>query len=456
MKIATSPFVLALVWGAVCSTASAAAAPEKEPGDKSKGKVHEWTSGGLRYQYYIPRHYDPAAGAPLTVILHGSNLDRRWGFANHKAGEFRPNDIVVSPDGTTSNGKGGFNSLGRPQDAKKFTDFLNGLRDSLKITDIYLYGHSQGSFFALYYAGAEPDAIAGVVAHASGVWTQTRQSAEGHGQAIVLMHGTADPVVPYSQSVGGYRSYVEKGYPMVRLRSLEGWNHWPAEHNGPIPHTSQQLAWVEGMTATDTKRLGAAFATLSKPKVKTQHDFQALYQVSIRLSKLDSLPERARKVAGETAEKVDKLASQHISAMRLPDPDSLELDGSAWIGQLPMFLRAFGGVPAAETLRSDWASVLDAHDEASSKHFKKYWDGIRSRDSKSAFAAGLGAMREAFLSRRTADPAFLKNMKAWSDDRELGLSRDDLKAYKRLASDLEDSLKKGRATFESTNKRASL
>ena len=68
----------------------------------------------------------------------------------------------------------------------------------------------------------------------------------------------------------------------------------------------------------------------------------------------------------------------------------------------------------------------------------------------------LDAMREAFLSRRTADPAFLKNMEEWSDDRNLKISRDDLKAYKKLASDLEDSLKKGRAAFESTNKRASL
>ena len=78
-------------------------APEKEPGEGAAGKVYEWQSkDGLRYQYFLPKSYDPAKGITLTFVLHGSNLDRRWGFANHKAGVFRKQDLVVCPDGTTS------------------------------------------------------------------------------------------------------------------------------------------------------------------------------------------------------------------------------------------------------------------------------------------------------------------------------------------------------------------
>ncbi len=47
----------------------------------------------------------------MTLILHGSNLSAGWGFWNHKAGEFRADDVVVSPDGSTPNGRGGFKFL---------------------------------------------------------------------------------------------------------------------------------------------------------------------------------------------------------------------------------------------------------------------------------------------------------------------------------------------------------
>lgn len=438
----------------------AAAAPEREPGEKSKGKLYQWTGdSGLTFQYVVPRSYEPQAGATLTVILHGSGLDHRWGFANHKAGDFRSDDIVVSPDGTTPNSRGSFDFLGRPQDAEKFTAFLDEIRSTFNITAVYLYGHSQGSFFALYYAGLQPEAINGVLAHASGVWTQTRLAPAGHHQAIVLMHGTSDPIVPFTQSLGGYNVYRDKGYPNVRLRALEGWNHMPAEHNGAIPHASQQLAWIEAMTSDDLPRLTTAYATLAKPKDKTQHDFAALYQVAQRLGGLTAMPDRAREASARTAANVVALAEQHAASIKLPDlsaDPSPEPDGSPWIGHLPMFLRAFASVPPADALATRLQPVLEAHDQAASESFTSYWAAVNAKDPKAAFVAGLAAMRNAYLSVRTHDPRFVANMKKWSGDRSLEISKEDLKSYKNLTGELADSQKKGRADFESINKRARL
>ena len=91
----------ALAFGA--APAAAAETPEKEPSAKAAGKVYAWkTKRGLRYEYFVPEKYDAAKGANLVFILHGTGLDRRWGFANHPAGEFRPDDLVVSPDGPTA------------------------------------------------------------------------------------------------------------------------------------------------------------------------------------------------------------------------------------------------------------------------------------------------------------------------------------------------------------------
>ena len=175
---------------------------DKEPGPKAKGKVYSWKAkDGLVYRYYIPKKYDPEKGANLTFILHGSNLSAGWGFWNHKAGQFRPDDIVVSPDGTTPNGSGGFNFMGRPKDAKRLHALHEELKKLFKIQATFLYGHSQGSFFSFFYAGQYPEDVQGVVGHASGVWAQTQGPRKAHHQAIVLMHGTQDPVVPYGQSV---------------------------------------------------------------------------------------------------------------------------------------------------------------------------------------------------------------------------------------------------------------
>ena len=99
-----------------CALASVAAAADKtkqrDPtAPRAKGEVYEWKSkDGLVYRYRLPKKYDQEKGCNLTMILHGSNLDRRWGFANHSYKTFRPDDLVVSPDGTTPNGRGGFNS----------------------------------------------------------------------------------------------------------------------------------------------------------------------------------------------------------------------------------------------------------------------------------------------------------------------------------------------------------
>jgi predicted esterase len=292
---------------------------EREPGPEARGPVFRWTSpGGVACEYRIPEGYDPERGAALTVILHGSNLDRRWGFANHAAKSFRPADLVVSPDGTTPNGAGGFNSLGRPEDARRFRDFLQAWKSRFRVTATYLYGHSQGSFFALYFAGEHPEEVDGVVAHASGVWTQTRLGKKGHHQAIVLLHGTEDPVVPYVQSVGGLAVLQEAKYPLVRLRSLEGWNHWPAEHNGPVPHTSQQLAWVEGMTTTNPERLAACWEVLGEAREPREHDYAATYLLARRLERLGEAPARLRQSAAAAARAVEALVEAHARAMALP------------------------------------------------------------------------------------------------------------------------------------------
>jgi len=444
-KLAVTAVLLAL-WGTPPAV-WAKGVPVKAPDVKRTGKVYEWTAkNGIVYQYRLPKGYDAKRGAGLTFILHGSNLDHRWGFANHNAKTFRPDDIVVSPDGTTSNGKGGFNTLGRPQDAKRFHAFHEELRALFKVNATYLYGHSQGSFFAFYYAGEYPKDVQGVVGHASGVWTQTRIGKQGHHQAIVLMHGTQDPVVPYVQSAGGFSTFSERHYPIVRLRSLEWWNHWPAEHNGPVPHTSQQLAWVEGMTTKDPARLAACWDVLGKVKNTEQHDYVATYALGRRLESLDIAPDALKKKGAAAANAIDALVQAHIDAMDLPK--DLALDAPERITRFIFFMRRFDGVPKCDTYVASFGKVLTKHQKKAVSHLKKYFPAMHDGDTAEAFEEGVAALAEGYLWPECHDRAFRGNLATWRKSaKKLKVPKRVIKRYDEIVAPFDKAYDSGWKAF---------
>lgn len=430
MRRVVASLALALLVGG--GPAAAEGLDPEAPNPKVAGKLHAWKAAdGLVYAWRGPQRYDEREGVNLTLILHGSNLTHQWGFANHAAKSFRPDDLVVAPDGTTANGNGGFNFLREPKDGNRLHALIEELKKVYKVRATYLYGHSQGSFFALQYAGQHPEDVDGIVAHASGLWTWTNIGKHGHRIPIVFMHGTQDPVVPYGQSVGGYDALREAGYPIVRLRSLEFWNHWPAEHNGSVTHTSQQLAWVEGMSTADPARLEACLARLlpgSTKEERAEHDWAGLYSLAQRIAGLEAAPAGLRERATKVAAKVAALAEAHAAALAV-EPGAA-FDGKPWIGHLPMFLRAFPGVPARETLAAKWKDTLAEHQKQAVAHLKKYFPALQKGRHADAFEEGAAAIQSGFLWHECADNELRKSLKEWHKDaKKLKLSKPALKAY---------------------------
>ncbi len=432
MRIAVVPVFLALVatWASVRSAPADTPPPAKALDPKaSSDTIYEGKSAdGLVYFWRGPKHYDAAKGVGLTVILHGSNLTRGWGFANHGKDTFRPDDLVLSPDGTTSNGKGGFNFLGEPKDAKRVHALLEEVKKAFKVRATYLYGHSQGSFFSIYYAGEHPDDVDGVVGHASGIWNWSKLGKSGHHQAIVLMHGTQDPVVPYAQSVGSFPSLVEAGYPTIRLYSLEWWNHWPAEHNSDTPHTSQELAWVEGMTTKDADRLAASLDVMAEVKDKVEHDWAGLYTLAKHALDASFAKEATKARATKAVGVVESLAKKHAAALASVKPGT-PADGKPWMAHLPVFLRQFSGVPACDELAATWKDTLEKHKDKGIAHLKKYY-ASRDKDVADAFDEGIAAVAEGFLWCEVQDKALRDKLVGWQKDaKKLKLSKKALKDY---------------------------
>jgi len=433
---------------------------EQALGIKGKGKVFASKSkDGVAFHYRVPKSYDAERGAGLTLILHGSNLDRRWGFANHAAKSFRPDDIVVSPNGTTPNGRGGYNFLEGRSDLKKLKGLIAEFREAFNVRGVYLYGHSQGSFFAFLYAGAEPDDVNGVVGHASGVWTSTRQGKAGHHQAIVLMHGTQDPVVPYVQSLGGYTSFQKAKYPKLHLRTLEGWNHWPAEHNfnlynQAVPNASQQLAWVEGMTTDDPERMEVCLDMVADSKFRQRHDYGGAYKLAQHLVAHENAPEDVRTRATKVIAAIEALAEKHVEAIQKSMPEKWELDDGAWVHHLPMFLRTFEGVPACDAFRETHAKALEKQEKAATKAFGAYWKALNDGDAADGIHALIDGWSKGYLYVRLHDYAVRKNAKAWRKDAaDAKVKKKKLKAFDTLLKDLEEALEDGQKAFDKLNQK---
>lgn len=447
--------IVATVVAALLATSAPAASdgshPSKDPATRPVGEICEWKSAdGLAYEYYVPKSYDPAKGANLLLVLHGSNLTRQWGFANHEAGVFRPDDVVVCPDGTTSNGQGGFNFLHDAKDLQRLHALHEELKKTFKVNATYLYGHSQGSFFSFFYAGAYADDVQGLVGQASGVWTGTAASPKQHKQAIALMHGTADPVVPYAQSAGGLVFYRDAKFPMAHLRSLERWNHWPNQLQ-----TGQELAWCEGMTTADPARLTAAFDTLESVPAGEgwDRDSAALYLVAKRIGTLDAAPAPLKERAAKSVAAVEALAKAHADAIAasLGKGKGDKLEDSAWVGHLVYFLRDFDGVPACDALAKEWADRLAKHKAEGVKSLKEYYRTNR-KDPAKAFPAGVEAIREGFLWCECADPEFLSTLAGWRNDAKLKLGKADLKAYDDAVPAFTSARKKGFDAYAALNR----
>ena len=338
------------------------------------------------------------------MILHGTGLDYRWGHWNNKPGVFRPDDVVVSVDGTTPDGPARL-FLGEKKDVEAFAGFLAEMRATFAVDRVFLYGHSQGGFFVYHFAGERPRDVAGVVAHASGAWNFSRTAKDVHPVAIAFLHGTADPVVPYLQSPGSRDAFAKAGYPLLHLRRLAGYNHWPN-----AVRATETLDWCQGMTATSpAEALERALSILRVKKAdeyqwQTVVGFAGARDVLRRIEgkgpkRFDAVPEPTAKEARRWIERIDEHAAQHVEAVRASLPKkkkALELDGGPWLGHLVALREDFRGVEAVEALAAelDLDEKLAAHRKAAGPLLDAWY---RQKPPKEILEAAAECLPKAWL-----------------------------------------------------------
>lgn len=428
--------------------------PEKEPGPKATGKVYTWkTSDGLAYDFLLPKSYDPEKGITLTFILHGSNGWKGWGFSMHAPGEFRPDDFVVSPEGTTPNGQGGFNSFQNKKDLDRFHKLHQELKELVKVNATYIYGLSQGSFFAHFYAGFHGDEVNGIVAHGSGLWIGSGLKKGNHHQAISVMHGRGDPVYNYSGGVGAREGYVDVKYPMLTFRTLELNLHW-----APWVHQAQQLAWCEGMTSDDPERVGLSLQWMLDVKDSDGwiRDPVASYQVAARAAEMDGVDPKLQTAAKKMMASVEAAAAAHVAAIEKSHTKTKGklTAGAEWVGHAHYFLRDWRGVPTADEFRKKWSKTVDKHDDAAKDGWTDYYKALEKGKKANAMSAAIKAIEKGHLNYWTCDSEMLANIAAWRDDaKDNDIPKTHIKRYDSIVKPFLKAREKGKKSYAGINKK---
>lgn len=435
---ALRPFSIVLALLTFFANAYSAEIPEKAP--SADAKPHTWhrttSKGGLRYAWLVPNEYDGKTARNLTVILHGTGLDYRWGPANNPAGVFRPDDLVVSVDGTSPGPNESRLFLGEKKDAQAFAAFLDEMRAAFTVDRVFLYGHSQGGFFVVYFAGEHPTAVAGVVAHASGAWGFSKMTSPVKKVAIAFQHGTLDPVVPYPQSPGSRDAYADAGFELLHLRRLDRYNHWPN-----AVRSTESLDWCEGMTTTDPARafeLVQRMLATKKPdeyQWQTTVDYAGARDVLRRLEKTGpapfaDVPEAVAKSAASAITKVEAEGAKHVAALEksVKSRKDLSSKDAPWIGHLVPVREDFRGVDSVEAYvkKIGYDAELAAQSKAA-RAIRDAW--YASGPPKSTYEAIVTNLGSAFLFEGFPDE-LAERMKAWnSSAKSLGIDAKTQKKY---------------------------
>ncbi len=364
------------------------------------GEVLEWTSAeGKPYGYRLPRRIDPQKPPNLLFMLHGTGLKWGWAFWNYPiaGGRFRGNDIVIAPEGMTPGQGDTFNFIQGKADGQQIAGLIGALKKAFPIAKVYVYGHSQGAFFAYWFAGEHPELVDGIVAHAGNVLDVKHPPLAKDKVAIGILHGKADAVVPVECAYRTEKLYREKGYKKLKLMIVEGLTeqsgHWPLPRQA-----GEMLDWLDSVSQ-DTPR-GAAGTALSE-LAKEEPDLGVVVEAVSRgnaLLKAYKAPDKAAlaEQLKALAAFIDEVQAAHAEAVKATAGTTRkEKDYGPWAAHFRAAEAALGRLESWQSSAKQLRARSQAHDRTIAGLLP-----LLERPGAKEIAAGLKAAEQAFLGSR--------------------------------------------------------
>lgn len=225
----TTALVAALVVSAAVAVAPAWAAPGDPPG--------ALTFGGLQRTYVL--HVPPGLTQPagLVINLHGAGQTGavQAGVTNYNAIADQYGFVVAYPDGIDMSWADGRGASVPDREGVDDVGFLAALigqlsRDfAIPPGRVFVTGMSAGAFMANRLACERADLVS-AVAPVAGTLSMSIGCNPSRPVSVLAVHGTADPVVPYT---GG--AMIGRGGPSDIVSAPSMAERWRALDNCPVP-----------------------------------------------------------------------------------------------------------------------------------------------------------------------------------------------------------------------------
>jgi predicted esterase len=344
--------------------------PRAEPSPNAPlGRRLEWTDAeGKPFWYRLPKKLDRAKPPALVLMLHGTGMKWGWAFWNYPIddGGFRRDDIVVAPEGMTDGGNGTFNFVQGKAEGDHVAGLIGFFKKRFPVGKVYLYGHSQGAFFAYWFAGEHPELVDGIVAHAGNVLGNVKHPrAAKEKVAIGILHGRADAVVPVDCAYASEKVYKEQGYKKVKLVVVEGLTeqtgHWPLPK-----HASDLFSWLD-QVSTDTAR-GATLVALRElaaeaPDVEVLASSAAAAERLARSAKPDEKAIVAEQSAALGALVADLVLKHAAAIAARPDSRRTDAPHGPWAAHFRVANRGLDSVAAWHAAAKDLRTRAASHEK---------------------------------------------------------------------------------------------
>ena len=324
--------------------------------------VEKKAKNGVTYCVHLPKAYNPKVGSPAILWLHGSNMNASDYIATFLAEKWFTDWILIGIDGETGSKEKGHNYTF--DSAKFIMEAYDEATKDLKITRAFVGGHSQGAYVTYSVVMENPGRFAGAIPVSGGLWTQcepggfkTDVQEKQKQTAFAIVHGRADPVVDFDLAECAHFSFIDAGFPMVRLFDPKD-----GDHRFALLPVKEAIEWCDSISDSDAKKL--AFIIDKSIKEKRWRDASVA----------------AKRAKSASMKQVEAAAAAAVKTLA---PKMSKGDDS-WVREFWAMRADFAFTDAAKPLMDAYAKLRGDHEKPAEGLF---W-GARGDFQKSDKAAG--------------------------------------------------------------------
>jgi poly(3-hydroxybutyrate) depolymerase len=357
--------------------------PQAALGQLQKGRImHGAAANGMTYHVRVPDQYDATVGGPAIILLHGSNTNtapyvstvvEQWPEIASKYiligidGEQPSDDPGETPRYTYTyvNFAGKSKYKGFPGTDREspvlVAEVIAEIKQQVRVTKLFLGGHSQGGYLAYVCLMNYPELFAGGFPMSGGMIIQAEPDAFENAQlrarqrqlAIIVVHGRDDEQVLPEMAESAFESLVDGGFPTIRLLLQEKTSH--AFMSLPV---DQAVRWLEDMTSGQPQALVEV-----AEKAMQRKDYREASAALARAARAD--------VGGKHAARIkplrDKVESLATDAARPLTAAMRQRKGDAWVADFVAFRKQFESTESAKPIIARYLELRELHEPMAEK-----------------------------------------------------------------------------------------